>query len=68
MSAVAEAIGVSRQHLSAMRNRPTPGRRGRPPLPDAELVVLPGESHLGGLGVGEEILTTLWALADRGTA
>ena len=28
-------------------------------LPDAELHVLPGESHLGGLGVGEEILTTL---------
>jgi pimeloyl-ACP methyl ester carboxylesterase len=36
-------------------------------LPDAELVVLAGESHLGGLGVGEEILTTLWELADRGT-
>jgi pimeloyl-ACP methyl ester carboxylesterase len=34
-------------------------------LPDAELVVLSGESHLGGLGVGEEILTTLWQLADR---
>jgi pimeloyl-ACP methyl ester carboxylesterase len=28
-------------------------------LPDAELHVLPGESHLGGLGVGEEILDTL---------
>ncbi len=38
VSAVAEAIGVSRQHLSAMRNRPLHGRRGRPPLPDAELV------------------------------
>ncbi len=38
MTAVAEAIGVSRPHLSAMRNRPPPGRRGRPPLPDAELV------------------------------
>ena len=30
-------------------------------LPDAELHVLPGESHLGGLGAGEEILTTLLA-------
>ena len=28
-------------------------------LPDAELHVLPGESHLGGLGAGEEILVTL---------
>jgi pimeloyl-ACP methyl ester carboxylesterase len=34
-------------------------------LPDAELVVLPGESHLGGLGVGEEILLTLIELADQ---
>ncbi|HVU73065.1 MAG TPA: alpha/beta hydrolase [Mycobacteriales bacterium] len=30
-------------------------------LPDAELRVLPGESHLGGLGIAEEILTTLSA-------
>ena len=30
-------------------------------LPDAELHVLPGESHLGGLGAGEEILETLLA-------
>jgi len=28
-------------------------------LPDAQLHVLPGESHLGGLGAGEEILITL---------
>lgn len=28
-------------------------------LPDAQLHVLPGESHLGGLGAGEEILVTL---------
>jgi pimeloyl-ACP methyl ester carboxylesterase len=28
-------------------------------LPDAELHVLPGESHLAGLGAGEEILVTL---------
>ncbi len=33
-------------------------------LPDAELRVLPGESHLGGLGVGEEILDTLLAVWD----
>lgn len=38
MTAVGEALGISRQHLSAMRNRPPPKRRGRPPLPDAELV------------------------------
>ncbi|MCB1038015.1 MAG: alpha/beta hydrolase, partial [Acidimicrobiales bacterium] len=30
-------------------------------LPDAELRVLPGESHLGGLGAGEEILEVLLA-------
>ena len=39
-------------------------------LPDAELYTLPGESHLGGLGCGAEILetlTTLWDdLAPRG--
>ncbi|MEZ5180148.1 MAG: hypothetical protein R2746_18195, partial [Acidimicrobiales bacterium] len=36
-------------------------------LPDAELHTLPGESHLGGLGVGEHILATLldvWDAAD----
>ena len=33
-------------------------------LPDAELHVLPGESHLGGLGAGKHILTTLVALWD----
>jgi len=38
VSAVAEALGVSRQHLSAMRNRSASRRRGRPPLPDEELV------------------------------
>lgn len=38
MSAVAEAIGITRPHLSGMRNRPPPRPRGRPPLPDAELV------------------------------
>ena len=38
MSAVAEALGVSRQHLSAMHNRSPTRRRGRPPLPDTDLV------------------------------
>jgi putative transposase len=38
VTAVADAIGISRQHLSAMHNRPPPEPRGRPPLPDAELV------------------------------
>lgn len=38
MDAIAEAIGISRQHLSAIHHRPPPKRRGRPPLPDAELV------------------------------
>lgn len=33
-------------------------------LPDAELHALPGESHLGGLGVGEHILATLLDLWD----
>ena len=34
-------------------------------LPDAELIVLPGESHLGGLGRGEEILSTLIKIWDE---
>lgn len=38
MTVVAEALGVSRQHLSTMSNRPSPRRRGRPPLSDVELV------------------------------
>jgi putative transposase len=38
VSAVADALGVSRQHLSTMRNRRPPRQRGRPPLPDEELV------------------------------
>ncbi|MEE2032748.1 alpha/beta fold hydrolase [Rhodococcus chondri] len=33
-------------------------------LPDAEFHHLPGESHLGGLGASEEILTTLLGLWD----
>ncbi|OMC17086.1 MULTISPECIES: alpha/beta fold hydrolase [unclassified Mycobacterium] len=34
-------------------------------LPDAELFVLPGESHLAGLGRGEEILSTLMKIWDE---
>lgn len=33
-------------------------------LPDAELLVLSGESHLGGLGVGRDIIEELLATAD----
>jgi pimeloyl-ACP methyl ester carboxylesterase len=36
-------------------------------LPEAELIVQAGESHLGGLGVAEEILDTLGALWPRST-
>jgi len=34
-------------------------------LPDAELYELPGESHLAGLGLGEEILRTVLKVWDR---
>jgi pimeloyl-ACP methyl ester carboxylesterase len=34
-------------------------------LPDATLRVLPGQSHLGGLGVAEEILTTVLDVWDE---
>lgn len=38
MSAVANALGVSRQHLLSARRKVAARRRGRPPLPEAELV------------------------------
>jgi putative transposase len=38
VTAVADAIGISRSHLSAMRQPREHRRRGRPPLPDAQLV------------------------------
>lgn len=38
VTGVADALDITRPHLSAMRNRPPPRPRGRPPLPDAELV------------------------------
>jgi pimeloyl-ACP methyl ester carboxylesterase len=34
-------------------------------LPDAELFVRPGESHLGGLGSAEEVLATLLSVWDK---
>lgn len=34
-------------------------------LPDAQMTVLPGESHLGGLGCAEEILRTMLDIWDR---
>ena len=37
MSAVASGLGVSRPHLSSSR-QPAARRRGRPPLPNAELL------------------------------
>jgi pimeloyl-ACP methyl ester carboxylesterase len=37
-------------------------------LPDAALSVIDGESHLGGLGIAEEVLTTLMELGPRRTA
>lgn len=37
-------------------------------LPDAELRVLPGESHLGGLGMAEDILSTLIGTWDAAVA
>lgn len=38
MSAVASALGVSRQHLSSARRKAPAKRRGRPPLPEEDLV------------------------------
>jgi pimeloyl-ACP methyl ester carboxylesterase len=37
-------------------------------LPDASLTVIAGESHLGGLGIAEEVLTTLLDLGPRRAA
>jgi putative transposase len=37
MKTVAEVIGVSRSNLERLQQRP-PGRIGRPPLPDEELL------------------------------
>ena len=34
-------------------------------LPNATMTVIDGESHLGGLGIAEEVLTTLLAVSDE---
>ena len=36
-------------------------------LPDATITVIDGESHLGGLGIAEDVLSTLMALGPRRT-
>lgn len=36
-------------------------------LPDAELRVIDGESHLGGLGIAAEVIATVMSLPDRTT-
>ena len=41
------------------------GRHAVNLLPDATMTVLPGESHLGGLGRAEEILRTMLEIWDR---
>ena len=38
MTTTAEALGLSRQHLSSTRSRPPPRPRGKPPRPHGELV------------------------------
>ena len=37
-------------------------------LPDATMTVIDGESHLGGLGIAEEVITTLMELGPRRTS
>jgi pimeloyl-ACP methyl ester carboxylesterase len=44
------------------------GRRLVERLPDASLIVIDGESHLGGLGIAQEVLTTLMDLGPRRAA
>jgi pimeloyl-ACP methyl ester carboxylesterase len=44
------------------------GRHAVDLIPDAELFVRPGESHLGGLGAAEEVLETLLAAWDGAPA
>ena len=48
-------------HIVPLRH----GRHVVDRLPDAELTVIEGESHLGGLGVVEEVLGTLLGLGQR---
>ena len=41
------------------------GRHMADLIPDCELFIRPGESHLGGFGAAEEVLETLLAAWDR---
>jgi pimeloyl-ACP methyl ester carboxylesterase len=44
------------------------GRHAVDRLPDAQLSVIDGESHLGGLGIAEQVLASLMELGPRRTA
>ena len=44
------------------------GRHVADRLPDARLTVIDGESHLGGLGIAEDVLASLMELGPRRTA
>ncbi len=50
-------------HIVPLRH----GRHAVDRLPDGTLTVIDGESHLGGLGIAEEVLTTLADLGPRRT-
>jgi pimeloyl-ACP methyl ester carboxylesterase len=51
-------------HIVPLRH----GRQVVDRLPDARLSVIDGESHLGGLGIAEEVLAALMELGPRRTA
>jgi hypothetical protein len=68
----APSSGCTELRVPAVRSRPRPGSSRSAHgqhvvarLPDAELYHLPGESHLAGLGRGEEILRTMLDVWDR---
>lgn len=50
-------------HIVPLRH----GRHVVDRLPDATLTVIDGESHLGGLGIAEEVISTLMELGPRRT-
>ena len=51
-------------HIVPLRH----GRHVAERLPDARLTVIDGESHLGGLGIAEDVLASLMELGPRRTA
>lgn len=51
-------------HIVPLRH----GRHVVDRLPDAELAVIDGESHLGGLGIAQDVLATLLELGPRRSA